>query len=129
VVTGGEPAMYDLEELTTGLQKANIRTHIETSGAYQLTGKWNWITLSPKKFKAPIDAIFKQAHELKIIVFNKSDIEWAEAHAANVKSTCALYLQPEWEKRDQMQPLILDFIRKNTKWRISVQTHKYLGVD
>ncbi len=129
VITGGEPAMYDLTELTTLLKLHNIRTHIETSGAYEITGTWDWVTFSPKKFKAPVETSYTKANELKVIVFNKSDIEWAQQHAAKVKSTCMLYMQPEWEKREQMQPLILDHIRKNTQWRISVQTHKYLGVD
>jgi 7-carboxy-7-deazaguanine synthase len=129
VVTGGEPAMYDLTELTGLLKQHNIRTHIETSGAYELTGDWDWITFSPKKFKAPVESIYHQAHELKVVVFHPSDIAWAETHASKVSEKCMLYLQPEWEKRQQMQSNILDFIRKETRWRISVQTHKYLGVD
>ncbi len=129
VVTGGEPAMYDLSELTLLLKKQNIRTHIETSGAYPLTGEWDWITFSPKKFKPPIEQIYKIANELKVIVYNKTDLQWAQQHALKVNQNCMLYLQPEWSKREIVQPLILDFIRKNTQWRISVQTHKYLGVD
>lgn len=129
VVTGGEPAMYDMTVLTKLLKKNNIRTHLETSGAYELSGDWDWITFSPKKFKGPVESIYTIASELKVIVFNKSDFEWAEQHAEKVTGNCILYLQPEWDKREQMQPLILDYIRKNTKWRISVQTHKYLGVD
>jgi organic radical activating enzyme len=129
VITGGEPAMYDLNEITTLLKQHNIRTHIETSGAYEITGTWDWVTFSPKKFKAPVETSYAKANELKVIVFNKSDLEWAQQHAAKVTAQCMLYMQPEWEKREQMQPLILDHIRKNTQWRISVQTHKYLGVD
>lgn len=129
VVTGGEPAMHNLEALTTGLHNAGIRAHIETSGTHELTGHWDWVTFSPKKFKAPVESIYPFADELKAIVYHKSDIPWAEDHAAKVKSDCRLYLQPEWEKRDAMQPLILDFIRKKTNWRISVQTHKYMGVE
>jgi 7-carboxy-7-deazaguanine synthase len=129
VVTGGEPAMYKLEALTLGLKKYGIRTHIETSGAHELTGTWDWVTFSPKKFKAPLKSIYPLAHELKVVVFHKSDLDWAQGHAAHVNSDCCLYLQPEWEKRESMQSLILDYIRQHTSWRISVQTHKYLGVD
>ncbi len=129
VVTGGEPAMYNLVQLTELLQKAGIRTHVETSGAYELTGNWDWVTFSPKKFKGPVDSIYPKADELKVVVFHTTDIEWAAGHAAKVKPGCQLYLQPEWDKKEKVQPMILDFIRKNTDWRISVQTHKYLGVD
>lgn len=129
VVTGGEPAMYNLDALTAGLRQAGIRAHIETSGAHPLTGTWDWVTFSPKKFKAPLDSIYSQAHELKVVVYHKSDLEWATAHAERVSAPCMLYLQPEWSKKEQMQTLILDHIRVNTQWRISVQTHKYLGVD
>jgi len=129
VVTGGEPAMHNLELLTEALLEKGIRAHIETSGVYPLTGTWNWVTFSPKKFKSPHESIYIAANELKVIVFHKSDIEWAGEHASKVDTTCSLYLQPEWEKRESMQPLILDFIKKNTAWRISVQTHKYLGVE
>jgi 7-carboxy-7-deazaguanine synthase len=129
VITGGEPAMYNLEALTIGLKKYGIRTHVETSGAHELTGTWDWVTFSPKKFKAPVDSIYPLANELKVVVFHKSDIEWAQGHADRVNHQCSLYLQPEWEKREDMQTLILDYIRQHTQWRISVQTHKYLGVD
>jgi 7-carboxy-7-deazaguanine synthase len=129
VITGGEPAMYDLSALTEGLHKKNIKTHIETSGVYALTGKWDWVTFSPKKFKPPVESVYAKASELKVVVNHKSDLEWAETHALKINSKCLRYLQPEWEKRDQTQVLILDYIRKNTSWRISVQTHKYLGVD
>ncbi|MFM9985300.1 MAG: 7-carboxy-7-deazaguanine synthase QueE [Flavobacteriales bacterium] len=129
VVTGGEPAMYNLVNLTLGLKKNGVRTHIETSGAYELTGEWDWVTFSPKKFKAPVHSIYANASELKVVVFHKSDLQWAATHQELINPTSLLYLQPEWEKREEMQPLILDFIRKNIQWRISVQTHKYLGVD
>ena len=129
VVTGGEPAMHDLTELTKGLREKGIRTHIETSGAHALTGHWDWVTFSPKKFKAPVDTVYQQANELKGVVFHPSDVQWAEGHAQKVPSECMLYLQPEWDKREAMQTVILDFIRTKTNWRISVQTHKYLGVD
>jgi 7-carboxy-7-deazaguanine synthase len=129
VVTGGEPAMYNLEALTIGLKKYGIRTHVETSGAHELTGTWDWVTFSPKKFKAPVDSIYPLANELKVVVFHPSDIAWAQGHADRINQPCSLYLQPEWEKREAIQTLILDFIRQHTQWRISVQTHKYLGVD
>jgi organic radical activating enzyme len=129
VVTGGEPAMYKLEELTELLKAQGIQTNIETSGAYPLTGKWDWICLSPKKFKAPVDSVFTQADELKIIVFNKSDFEWAEKHAALVNPTCELYLQPEWSKEKEMTPLIIEYVKKNPKWKISLQIHKYMGIS
>lgn len=129
VITGGEPMMHNLEDLTNSLRSSGIRTHLETSGVYPITGIWDWITFSPKKFKKPVEQIYDVAHELKVIVFHPSDIPWAEEHAARLNEGCKLFLQPEWEKRDKMQPLILDFIRRNTQWRISVQTHKYLGVD
>ena len=129
VITGGEPTMYNLEKLTSLIRAAGIRTHLETSGVYKVTGDWDWITFSPKKFKAPLDDIYNSASELKVIVFNKSDLAWAETHAEKLNRECLLFLQPEWEKREEMQTLILDFIRVKTKWRISVQTHKYLGVD
>jgi organic radical activating enzyme len=129
VVTGGEPAMHDLQELTQGLREKGIRTHIETSGAHELTGHWDWVTFSPKKFKAPVESVYLQANELKVVVFHPSDVQWAEGHAQKVTADCMLYLQPEWDKREAMQNIILDFIRTQTQWRISVQTHKYLGVD
>ena len=128
VVTGGEPAMYNLEELTSALQSRGIKTNIETSGAYPLTGKWDWVCLSPKKFKAPVESVFKQADELKIIVFNKSDFEWAEKHAAWVRPDCELFLQPEWSKEKEMTPLIIDYIKNNPKWKVSLQIHKYMEI-
>ena len=129
VITGGEPLMHNLEALTEGLRKYGIRTHLETSGTQPLTGAWDWITFSPKKFKAPLDEFFTASQELKVIVNHASDLDWASGHAEKMPTQTMFYLQPEWEKRDRMQALILDFIRINTRWRISVQTHKYLGVD
>lgn len=129
VVTGGEPAMYDLKALTSELKAIQVRTHIETSGTHELTGEWDWVTFSPKKFKAPVESIYAQTDELKVVVFHSSDIPWAAEHAEKVNEFASLFLQSEWDKKEQNTPLILDFIRKNTKWRISVQTHKYLGVD
>lgn len=128
VITGGEPLMYDLTEWTKELQQSGLRTHIETSGAYPLTGSWDWICLSPKKFKAPLPEILPKANELKVIVFNKSDFAWAEQYAALVSMSCKLYLQPEWSKASEMTPLIIDYIKENPKWELSLQIHKYINV-
>ncbi len=113
VITGGEPLMHELTGLTNELQSAGFKTHIETSGAYPLSGTWDWICLSPKKFKAPLPEIIPLANELKIIVFNKSDFEWAEKYAALVSPTCKLYLQPEWDKAAEMTPLIIEYIKSH----------------
>ena len=129
VITGGEPGMYDLNYLTQELKKLNVEIAIETSGAYELKGIFDWITLSPKKFKKPIDSVISQAHELKIIVFNKSDFDWAERYANLVNLNCKLFLQTEWDKKETNYPLVFDYILANPKWKISVQIHKYLGVD
>ncbi len=128
VVTGGEPLIYNLDPLTKSLQERGIRTFMETSGAYPLSGHWDWICLSPKKFKAPRKDVLEAAGELKVIVFNKSDFQWAEEHAAKVSPSCKLYLQPEWSKAAEMTPLIIDYVMNNPKWEISLQTHKYLNI-
>ncbi len=128
VVTGGEPAMHDLFGLTAGLKNAGLRTHIETSGAYPLTGMWDWICLSPKKFKSPDPSIYPKAQELKIIVYNKSDFEWAEREASKVSVGCRLFLQPEWSKEKEMVPLIIDFVKSHPRWAISLQVHKYMNI-
>ena len=128
VITGGEPLLYNLDELTNQLKAAGFKTHIETSGAYSLSGEWDWICLSPKKFKAPLAEILPAADELKIVVFNKSDFDWAEKYAALVSPDCKLYLQPEWEKASQMTPLIIDYIKAHPKWELSLQIHKYINV-
>jgi 7-carboxy-7-deazaguanine synthase len=128
VVTGGEPLLYNLDSLTGQLQQKGIKTFIETSGAYPLSGKWDWICLSPKKFKAPIPGVAEHANELKVIVFNKSDFEWAEQYAGAVGRDCKLYLQPEWSRSKEMTPLIVEYVMNNPKWEISLQTHKYLNI-
>jgi len=128
VITGGEPLIYNLDRLTNGLRAAGIRTFIETSGAYPLSGQWDWICLSPKKFKAPRPEALAAANELKVIVFNKSDFRWAEHHAASVAPSCKLYLQPEWSKAAETAPLIVDYVKQNPRWKISLQTHKYLNI-
>jgi 7-carboxy-7-deazaguanine synthase len=128
VITGGEPLMHDLNELSYELRSAGFKTHIETSGAYPLSGSWDWICLSPKKFKAPLPEILSKASELKIIIFNRSDFDWAEKYAAQVSASCKLYLQPEWSKADAMTPLIIDYIKAHPKWELSLQIHKYINV-
>jgi organic radical activating enzyme len=128
VITGGEPLMWDMEYLTKELRKKKIKTHIETSGGYKLTGFWNWICLSPKKTKLPLKNIYKFADELKIIIQNKHDFKFAEEQAKKVNSDCVLFLQPEWSKQEKMTPLIVDYVMKNPKWKISLQTHKYLNI-
>jgi len=128
VVTGGEPLIYNLDTLTGKLQSEGIKTFMETSGAYPLSGHWDWICLSPKKFKAPRKDVLEAAGELKVIVFNKSDFAWAEEHATMVNDTCKLYLQPEWSKAAEMTPLIIEYVKNNPKWEISLQTHKYLNI-
>jgi 7-carboxy-7-deazaguanine synthase len=128
VITGGEPAMHDLHYLCHALHNAGFRTHIETSGSSELNGAFDWITLSPKKFKAPLPDNMRLAHELKIVVYNKSDFKWAEEHAALVNSDCRLYLQPEWSKREQMTPSIIEYIQQHPRWQLSLQTHKYLNI-
>ncbi|TAH03216.1 MAG: 7-carboxy-7-deazaguanine synthase QueE [Sphingobacteriales bacterium] len=128
VVTGGEPLIYNLEYLTAGLKANNIQTFIETSGAYPLSGQWDWVCLSPKKFKAPRLDVLPLANELKVIVFNKSDFIWAEEHAKMVGPNCKLYLQPEWSKSAEVIPLIIDYVMNNPRWEISLQTHKYLNI-
>lgn len=128
VVTGGEPLMYDLAPLTLALKEAGFKTHIETSGAYPLSGEWDWICLSPKKFKAPLEEIHRLASELKVIVYNTHDFTFAENHAKKVSPGCRLYLQPEWSKATEMLPQIIDYVKQNPEWRISLQTHKYLDI-
>ena len=128
VITGGEPLMHNLDELTLALQANGFKTHIETSGAHPLSGYWNWICLSPKKFKPPLPEIVPLAHELKIVVFNASDLEWAEKYAAMVSPACKLYLQPEWDKAASVTPLIIDYNKTNPQWELSLQLHKYIDV-
>jgi organic radical activating enzyme len=128
VITGGEPLLYNLDYLTAQLKHSGFQTFIETSGAYPLSGQWDWICLSPKKFKAPRPDVVPHASELKVIVFNKSDFEWAEKYAEMVSSSCKLYLQPEWSKAKEMTPLIVEYVMNNPKWEISLQTHKFLNI-
>lgn len=128
VITGGEPTLYDLSRLTTGLKGAGLKTWIETSGTNEITGNWDWICLSPKKFKAPLPQALKMAHELKVIVLNKSDFSWAEAFVPLVNKETKLYFQPEWSRKEKASELIVEYVKKQPKWRISIQTHKYLNI-
>jgi len=128
VITGGEPLMHDLTALTKQLHNAGFETNIETSGSSPLSGEWDWICLSPKKFKAPLDEVLLKANELKVIVYNKDDLNWAEEHAAKVAAGCKLYLQPEWSKADVMTPLIVEYIKQYPQWELSLQIHKYINV-
>ena len=128
VVTGGEPLMWDMSILTSRLKNQNLNVHIETSGAYPVSGKWDWFCLSPKKNKLPVEDAYAIANELKVIIYNKHDFQFAEEQAAKVNSNAILFLQPEWSKNEEMTPLIVDYVMKNPKWRVSLQTHKYLNI-
>ena len=128
VITGGEPLMHNCLPLTKALQEAGFKTWIETSGAHPLSGNWDWICVSPKKFKAPLPEVLAHADELKIIVFNESDFKWAEEHAALVPATTRLYLQPEWSRAARMTPALIDYVKANPRWQVSLQTHKYLDI-
>lgn len=128
VITGGEPLMHNLDELTISLQSQGFKTHIETSGSSSLSGFWDWICLSPKKFKKPLTEVLNVADELKVVVYNKSDFKWAEENAAIVSPGCKLYLQPEWSRIDIVTPLIIEYIKAHPKWQLSLQAHKYIHV-
>lgn len=128
VITGGEPLMWSLDYITNQLQQNNMKTHIETSGAYSFSGKWDWFCLSPKKMKLPLEEVYKEADELKMIIHNMNDFKFAEEESIKVDKSCELFLQPEWSKREKMIPKIVDYVMKNPKWKISLQTHKYLDI-
>ncbi|MDF3025929.1 MAG: Radical domain protein [Fluviicola sp.] len=128
VITGGEPAMYDLTVLVDALHSIGKYVAIETSGTSELAGNVDWYTFSPKKFKAPVEEAYMKASELKIVIFHKSDLAWAEDHSRKVNENCVLYLQPEWSKREQLLPAIIEYVKNHPKWKISLQTHKYLEI-
>ena len=128
VITGGEPVMYDLTELTGTLKASGLRTHLETSGAYPITGTWDWICFSPKKFKLPHDSVLEKANELKVIVYNKTDFAWGEEFAPKVNNECQLFLQPEWSKEKEVLPLIIEYVKANPRWQVSLQVHKYMNI-
>lgn len=128
VITGGEPLMWNMDPLTQALKSRGAKMHIETSGAYNLSGEWDWICLSPKKMKLPTPEVYEKANELKVIVFNKDDFRFAEEQAAKVGKDCILYLQPEWSKREKVIPGIVEYVMANPQWKVSLQTHKYLNI-
>jgi organic radical activating enzyme len=128
VVTGGEPMLYNLYPLTDLLRQNHIQLHVESSGAYPITGNWNWITLSPKKFKKPQEENLKRANELKVVIYHPNDFRWAEENAEKVSEHCELYLQPEWGKSSEIIPLMVEYIKQNPKWKISLQIHKFMNI-
>lgn len=128
VITGGEPTIYNLSLLTDTLHTHGLRVHIETAGVHPLLGDFDWICFSPKKFMAPLPPYYQQAHELKVVIFNSHDLKWAEEHAQKCADHVQLFLQPEWSKREKMLPLILNYIQQHPHWRLSQQTHKYIGI-
>jgi organic radical activating enzyme len=128
VITGGEPVMYDLTALTETLKASGLRTHLETSGAYPITGTWDWICFSPKKFKPPHDSVLEKANELKIIIYNRTDFAWGEEFVLKVNSHCQLFLQPEWSKEKEVLPAIIEYVKNNPRWQVSLQVHKYMNI-
>ncbi len=128
VVTGGEPSMYPMDYLTGKLHQQGIKTMVETSGAYPLTGQWDWICLSPKKYSPPVKSIYERANELKVIVQHAGDLEWAERNADLVSEKCQLFLQPEWSKSEQIMETLTQYVMQHPKWRISLQSHKYMRI-
>ncbi|MFY0688892.1 MAG: 4Fe-4S cluster-binding domain-containing protein [Cyclobacteriaceae bacterium] len=128
VVTGGEPLMHDLDILTQAIKSLNKQTHIETAGVYPITGDWDWLCFSPKKFKPALAEYYDRADELKVVIYNQSDFKWAEEHASKMNAQSKLFLQPEWGKKDEMLPLIVDYIKQNPRWQVSLQTHKYMNI-
>ncbi len=128
IITGGEPLLYNLDALTTALKKVGFEVNIETSGSSPMSGNWDWVCLSPKKFKAPLTESIQAASELKVVIFNTHDFEWAETYAKQVAPNCKLYLQPEWDKSNEITPLVIEYIKANPKWELSAQLHKYIQV-
>ena len=128
VITGGEPAMYDLTTITNKIKVLNIEVAIETSGCYNLIGDIDWYCFSPKKFKSPVEEAYLKASELKVVISHPSDFEWAEGHATKINHSCKLYLQPEWSKQERFLPEIIEYVKKHPKWRISLQTHKFMNI-
>ena len=128
VITGGEPAMYDLTDFVDQLHANNFEVAIETSGCYPLKGTIDWYCFSPKKFKKPVEEAYQKANELKIVIYHISDLQWAVGHSLKVNHSCKLYLQPEWSKSDTLLPQIIEFVKSNPSWRLSLQTHKFLNI-
>ncbi|GAB3921676.1 7-carboxy-7-deazaguanine synthase QueE [Larkinella terrae] len=128
VITGGEPLMHDLTDLTLALKNAGFKTNIETSGVYPVSGSWDWICFSPKKFKEPNPDIFRKAHELKVIIYNRSDFAFAESFVEALRPDCKLFLQPEWSRSNEMLPLIVEYVKQHPQWQVSLQTHKFMDI-
>lgn len=128
VITGGEPVMYNLDILCNSLKQEGFYLAIETSGAYPLSGTWHWICLSPKKTMPPKEEYYNHANELKVVIYNKNDLKWAEQHAKKVNNNCKLYLQPEWSKRESITPILIDYIKQNPQWNLSIQSHKFIDI-
>ena len=128
VITGGEPCMYQLNDLTSSLKEHDINTWLETSGAHPISGDWDWLVLSPKKFKACLPESYSKAHELKLIIANRNDFKWAEKHRDLVSDDCLCYLQPEWSRKEKLLPLIIEYIKTNPHWNLSLQSHKYIDI-
>ena len=129
VITGGEPLMWDMTEITKKLKEKNLKRHLETSGTYDISGDWDWICLSPKKRKLPRKHLYQIANELKIIIYNNHDLVFAVEESKKVSSKCKLFLQPEWGKFDKINGKVVDFVKNNPRWTLSLQTHKFLGID
>jgi 7-carboxy-7-deazaguanine synthase len=128
VVTGGEPLLYNLDYLCRGLKSKGIRTFLETSGSAPVSGIWDWICLSPKKDAPPLIEVFSLANELKVIIEDPSDFIWAEENALKVNDDCTICLQPEWSESRQIIPVIVKYIKDNPRWKISLQSHKYMRI-
>ncbi len=128
VITGGEPLLHDLWQITKELKEAGLEIWLETSGSSPLTGYFDWICVSPKKFKAPLPEVLNQSHEFKAVVFHKSDFEWVNTFIPNLNPSCELFLQPEWSKKNEITPLIVEYVKTNPKWRLSLQSHKYIDI-
>lgn len=127
VITGGEPLLHSLDDLTTGIHTLGLPVHIETSGSSPISGQLDWVTLSPKRFKKPTDEIYMYTDELKVVVLTAKDLLWAQEHAARCRPGTRLLLQPEWDTPKSI-PLIVEFVKENPQWEISLQTHKFLQV-
>lgn len=128
VITGGEPSVYDLSLLTQAFREAGLKVHLETAGPHPLTGKFDWICFSPKKFLPPQDEYYQRAHELKVVIYNLHDLQWAEQHASRCAEHVELYLQPEWSRRERLAADIVQYVKANPRWRLSLQTHKYIDI-
>ncbi len=128
VITGGEPSNYPLDYLTTELHKRGVRTMVETSGVNHLSGAWDWICLSPKQFSPPLEENFTRANELKVIIQKPADLRWAERNAEKVSSDCILFLQPEWSVSKDIMETLTNYVMQHPQWRISLQSHKYMGI-